>query len=1517
MAEQVKRRWLSESAGKLLVESASIDSGFHCDVLVIGSGYGGAVAAARLAGSRWNDNGAAVSVFVLERGDEYLPGMFPAHWSDVPGHVRFTTDGRHPPRGRRGGLFDVRIGQDMNVVLGNGLGGGSLINAAVMERASADAFASGWPSGFDRRALNRAYVKAETMLELDSVDLSAAPPKLRSLMALGRAMRATDYRPVRLAISREAGRTPAGVPTRACLDCGDCVSGCNHQAKHSLDVNYLALAKARGARLFCGGTVDSIARINGGWAVDWYLTNRAISDVDAGRARLRCRKVVLAAGVLGSTEILFRSRANGLPISARLGARFSGNGDMIAAAHAQRELAQCRADPGGKPGERGVGPTITGLARVPVRGGRPGAARPIVIEEFAIPAALARIFDELVTLQAMAGRMSAPNWRTTRADAGQDAMAVDGDAMRRTMVYGVMGDDGAGGVIEPCMSMQRSSDAGEQLFDGQVRILWPAGRDGPVHRAQIASIERAHARWAIGGQVIANPLWRPFSKDLPLQAGRGPLTTVHPLGGCAMADNVDEGVVDLYGQVFDADTDGLMAGLAVLDGSIVPVALGINPSLTIAALAEQAIPVLAQRWGLDIPTDWALPAEAAVAPAMIDASPASPASPALPALPERPAWPRWGRPADDPARSPLGTRIRIRERSTGNWRLDGQDYRAAVDITFLPIDDLTRFLGRANRRVVFDEAVLTLTHAQRCDECHVIRMTGSARLLCEEPSTAWSRIVRAWPLAWRRIAELTEAGGRRRSWWRAILSAWPALVVATHVGARRSMRYRFEVEAIERSVDRGGPGGPPGGSPLAVGDVLEWTKSIEFSEAGNPWRQLSEGRVRFAGERSEIGDLALDLNELASAQRVLLTVERQRDQPSALLDLVGLAAFMLRATLQMHALSLLTPDEPLARPTQRLPGRLPGCPAPDIFDLWSRAETQGDALGADGRRLRLTRYRGGVPDDLRPTLLIHGSGASGSTFAHPAIPGNAVTTLVEAGRDVWVLDLSTSIGFEQREPVWFDDVGLQDIHCAVAFIRGKLGHELARGADAQPIPRIDVIAHCMGSAMLCAALLGHTVEGPDDDWPSRGTTATAARRRDQVACCRVLNEAIGSIVLSQVSPRMRMTPYNRFRGFLGYYLEAYLRWRTVDVLDGEHSFSGRLLDALLMTFPYPDDDHERRRAARVGAFRRIRHRADWIFGQLMHLPRVADRTLPHLASIFGWVGIEMLMQAMAFSRYNMLTDADGRNVFLDRRRIATAFDRPVLFLHGERNAIFDWRGALSSLALLEEVFAGKAPANVDDGPMLWPSRMSAPERARSRLVADGGLGWWVNRGERHCVFIASGYGHMDCLIGEHAGERVLGPVLTFLDRHRAAPVPPPRVDPRPVSRVAAAPSAARGPKRPACSVDVPQVGPIVGRVRRLDRDRISVRLCVEPRAERSGLRAVLLVPRAGGGANGLQWNECRLIPVRKRRLQRDGIEVEWPLAALRTFDDILVLTVHADFDPRAVPRHDPRASAFGRAWRRY
>ena len=115
----------------------------------------------------------------------------------------------------------------------------------------------------------------------------------------------------------------------------------------------------------------------------------------------------------------------------------------------------------------------------------------------------------------------------------------------------------------------------------ELRIHWPdAGRD-PVFARISDALETATG--ATGGTYIPNPIW---SESL----GRN-LVSVHPLGGCAMADSAVDGVVDDLGRVFNP-AGGVHPGLHVLDGSVIPSSLGVNPSLTITAVAERAMGLL-------------------------------------------------------------------------------------------------------------------------------------------------------------------------------------------------------------------------------------------------------------------------------------------------------------------------------------------------------------------------------------------------------------------------------------------------------------------------------------------------------------------------------------------------------------------------------------------------------------------------------------------------------------------------------------------------------------------------------------------------------------------------------------------------------------------------------------------------------------------------------------------------------------------------------------------------------------
>ena len=390
-------RWLSRPLEDWMAERFAVpEPGPQAvDVLIVGSGYGGAAAAHALAG-RLDAEGRPQRVVVLERGREYLPGAFPDRFAELAGHVRLATAGGDAPSGRREGLFDLRVGPDVCVALGNGLGGGSLINAGVMERPDPAVFREpGWPQAFLNEDLTPWFERAERQLGVrddagDNTIERLRGHKPRRLEAL-RGLEASRTRPVRIQVAfDEQPRGAAAWPHKTCAACGDCATGCNHEAKQSLDTSLLLQAWRQGAELVCGASVESLELLPGaGWRVQVQHTDELLRDRQGEAFEVVARRVILAAGSLGSTEILMRSRARGLRLSRMLGQGFSANGDVITVGHELPKAVHAVADERQAPGARQVGPTITAML---------SAGGDHVVQDLAIPGALRPLFEESFAL---------------------------------------------------------------------------------------------------------------------------------------------------------------------------------------------------------------------------------------------------------------------------------------------------------------------------------------------------------------------------------------------------------------------------------------------------------------------------------------------------------------------------------------------------------------------------------------------------------------------------------------------------------------------------------------------------------------------------------------------------------------------------------------------------------------------------------------------------------------------------------------------------------------------------------------------------------------------------------------------------------------------------------------------------------------------------------------------------------------------------------------------------------------
>lgn len=510
--------------------------------VVIGSGFGGSVAACRLAE-------AGVPVVVLERGREWDVDSYPSETNRD-----WVFDAEHPER--RNGWLDVRLFPRMMVVQGAGVGGGSLVYANVSVPPPPSTFASGWPEAIDADELAPYVERVGRVLEVQRIPEHQRTRRWhfvhRAAEALGQLDRFDslplavhfdpDYDPSQLddpdsRNDRSLARpytNPYGAEMRSCIHLGQCDAGCPVKAKATLDLNYLRMARQHGAEVRPLHVARRVEKVGRHWRV--HFDRITGSRLEPGT--LDAERVILAAGSLGSTELLLRSRLPG--VSPLLGHGWSSNGDVLTPA-----LCEDDADPT-------VGPTIT--ACIDHTDGDV-YGHEIFIQDGGFPNLLYSWARDLADDFPRALRGLASSLVTA---------AEDAEPLEAIMPWFAQGIDRPDGRLR----LRR-----KWIVFGRRRLWldWDPGRSTPVFEA-ILSAHRSMAE-ATGGEPIVSPFWKLFHG----------LATPHPLGGCNMADDARGGVVDHAGRVFGHE------GLHVVDGSVIPRAIGRNPSRTIAAVAERAV----------------------------------------------------------------------------------------------------------------------------------------------------------------------------------------------------------------------------------------------------------------------------------------------------------------------------------------------------------------------------------------------------------------------------------------------------------------------------------------------------------------------------------------------------------------------------------------------------------------------------------------------------------------------------------------------------------------------------------------------------------------------------------------------------------------------------------------------------------------------------------------------------------------------------------------------------------------
>lgn len=519
------------------------------DVVIVGSGFGGAVAACRLAH-------AGHSVLVLERGRRWAPEDYPRE----PHHAWIWDQDR--PEAHNGWI-DMRFMDDMWVAQGAGVGGGSLIYANISIDAKPSAFAAGWPSEINYPVLKLYYERVAEMLgsrPLPDGQLTArfelmqeAATKIGAaerFQKLDLAVTFDDDWSYSLpdAVNRKHSKpwiNRFGKPQGTCVHCGNCDIGCDVQARNTLDLNYLAAAETDGATVQPLSLVTHISPAEIGWRVLYHR----LQDGQRIPADVVAKRVVLAAGSLGSTEILLRSRDEYRTLqnlSAFLGHNWSSNGDFLTPAfYDHRKISPT------------IGPTIT--CAIDFLDGSQKGAR-FFVEDGGFPNVLKNY------VEAKLKHVSRFDPRAKFLRHWRDALQGD-DALGNMMPWFGQGVDAANGRLH----------LGRRWYAPWRRTLaldWDVTRSEAAINGLIAMHEQLSA--ATGGRTVVPLTWTALRN----------LVTPHPLGGCGMAASAAAGVVDHAGRVFGHPH------LYVLDGSIVPRAIGLNPSKTIAALAERAVELM-------------------------------------------------------------------------------------------------------------------------------------------------------------------------------------------------------------------------------------------------------------------------------------------------------------------------------------------------------------------------------------------------------------------------------------------------------------------------------------------------------------------------------------------------------------------------------------------------------------------------------------------------------------------------------------------------------------------------------------------------------------------------------------------------------------------------------------------------------------------------------------------------------------------------------------------------------------
>lgn len=522
------------------------------DYVIVGSGFGGSVSAYRLSQKGYR-------VLVVEQGRRWTPDNLPTtNWK--------FWDYLWRPFLKLKGFLSLRLFRHVMILHGNAVGGGSITYAQTLLVPPDSVWQDGNWAGLDdwQTVMPEHYDTAQRMLGVAENRRPGPADNRLQTMACATGVEDSFYY-TRVGVffgedDDEPGQSypdpyfdGEGPSRNSCIGCGGCMVGCRYNAKNTLDKNYLYLAERLGAEVRAETRVVDVRPLAGceDGAQGYQIETRATFDRRQEPTRITAANVVFAASSLGTQELLFSLKDRGsLPnISDDLGKRVRTNSESILGVRypgSQEDLSQGVAIGSGiyidahthiEAVRYPKGSNLLSSLLTVLTGGRPGPARALVWLWAILKLLVRRPLDGLRSL-------------------------VPYRFASETVIFLVM-----------------------QTIDGHINMrwrrpwFWPFRKTLSSHGDPIPTFipeansfteKAARATGGIGLSSLSEILF-----NVPM--------TAHCMGGCAMAKSPDEGVIDARNRVFNYQN------LYVVDGSMLSANLGVNPSLTITALAERAM----------------------------------------------------------------------------------------------------------------------------------------------------------------------------------------------------------------------------------------------------------------------------------------------------------------------------------------------------------------------------------------------------------------------------------------------------------------------------------------------------------------------------------------------------------------------------------------------------------------------------------------------------------------------------------------------------------------------------------------------------------------------------------------------------------------------------------------------------------------------------------------------------------------------------------------------------------------